>query len=402
MEELVITNPVTAMCIHWMGLYHSRKVAELLEKTFSQDDMVEAMVELAMALSLPQPTKHRDTERRPGAEAQAQALMFVIDDLETKNAVPKVSVDVKNFVVIQRAMTNTTLAVGDDALVRARLGSLEEGFTSLKQAINRMEGSLASRLSTVSSRPSPSELGYSSMSSSTTTTPSVTPSKLTSMSTGPSSFAEILSQGNTVIEQLEVPGRPGGSKPVTIQRSQNRSRSPSIKRNVEGENKVADDDKYKLVEKKKKKPKMTMGSSNVALQNVVPSGMGGRAEYYVAGTSPDIDVDTMKVVLKMCSEDYIKRKNENTENASNLVLSNENVTAIDLTPDYLENPRSRSWKISVPYSFKIMLDDNDFFPKSWSYRKFYPPRRTTDINKKARNELSQGSTNNSHQNGGLQ
>ena len=115
--------------------------------------MVEAMVELAMALSLPQPTKHRDTERRPGVEAQAQALMFVIDDLETKNAVPKVSVDVKNFVVIQRAMTNTTLAVGDDASVGARLGSLEEGFTSLKQAINRMEGSLASRLSTVSSRP---------------------------------------------------------------------------------------------------------------------------------------------------------------------------------------------------------------------------------------------------------
>ena len=39
------------------------------------------------------------------------------------------------------------------------------------------------------------------------------------------------------------------------------------------------------------------------------------------------------------------------------------------------NPRTRCWKISVPYAHKELMNDDNLYPAGWSHRIFYPAKR---------------------------
>ena len=40
----------------------------------------------------------------------------------------------------------------------------------------------------------------------------------------------------------------------------------------------------------------------------------------------------------------------------------------------IENPRTKSWKVRVPYKYKELMEKNDLYPEGWTYRKFFAPR----------------------------
>ena len=38
------------------------------------------------------------------------------------------------------------------------------------------------------------------------------------------------------------------------------------------------------------------------------------------------------------------------------------------------NPRTRCWKITVPYKIKELMVRDELYPTGWSHRQFYPAR----------------------------
>ena len=49
-------------------------------------------------------------------------------------------------------------------------------------------------------------------------------------------------------------------------------------------------------------------------------------------------------------------------------------------PDRDPNPRFKSWKVTVPYAFKSLMEDDSFYPSGWSHRKYFPKRFQQDRN----------------------
>ena len=39
------------------------------------------------------------------------------------------------------------------------------------------------------------------------------------------------------------------------------------------------------------------------------------------------------------------------------------------------DPRSKCWKVTVPYAFNDLMEKDELYPSGWSHRKFFPPRR---------------------------
>ena len=44
-------------------------------------------------------------------------------------------------------------------------------------------------------------------------------------------------------------------------------------------------------------------------------------------------------------------------------------------PERDPNPRTKSWKVQVPYSCKSIVENDELYPLGWSHRKFYPPKQ---------------------------
>ena len=36
----------------------------------------------------------------------------------------------------------------------------------------------------------------------------------------------------------------------------------------------------------------------------------------------------------------------------------------------IDNPRTKSWKVKVPYKDKELMEKNELYPEGWTYRKF--------------------------------
>ena len=124
LEGHTLQDPVIATAMFWMSRYTHKQVQELIEKSFSQDEILEGMVNLSNLLNLPQPMKHRDTERRPGAEAQSQSLYALLDELDAQGKIPNLVVPFgklnllvlnSNWVEMRRFITQFILVLINDS-----------------------------------------------------------------------------------------------------------------------------------------------------------------------------------------------------------------------------------------------------------------------------------------------
>ena len=46
-----------------------------------------------------------------------------------------------------------------------------------------------------------------------------------------------------------------------------------------------------------------------------------------------------------------------------------------LTRPEIENPRTKCWRVSVPFKYKDYIMSDIAYPMGWSHRPFYPPRQ---------------------------
>ena len=91
-------------------------------------------------------------------------------------------------------------------------------------------------------------------------------------------------------------------------------------------------------------------------------------EVFVSNTSPDITGDDVKVILKLCADDI--KASEGNEFLADFTVK----AAKCLTKPEIENPRTKCWKVSVPFRYKEYIMSDLAYPIGWSHRPWYPPK----------------------------
>ena len=117
---------------------------------------------------------------------------------------------------------------------------------------------------------------------------------------------------------------------------------------------------------------VAIGKSSV---DVDDGGEAAPLEYYLGNTTPRATSEIIKAVLVKCA----------TQLETELqVLEVKCLTA------GIDNPRTKSWKVKVPYKYKELMEKSELYPEGWTYRKFFAPRNanqgTEGTAKKARPE----------------
>jgi hypothetical protein len=87
-------------------------------------------------------------------------------------------------------------------------------------------------------------------------------------------------------------------------------------------------------------------------------------DIFVGNTNPKATPEKIAAVMKQCAEQL----SEMTELE---VLEVKCLTNLDLMP----NPRTKCWKLTVPYKFKELMAQDELHPAGWSHRPFFPPKQ---------------------------
>ena len=114
---------------------------------------------------------------------------------------------------------------------------------------------------------------------------------------------------------------------------------------------------FQQVQNRRRRP-VTYGSSQV---DVGDDGLAAPVEFYVGNTTPAANVDIIKAVLIKCA----KAVHTDTEF---------NVLKVEQLAKHIENPRTKCWKVVIPYKFKDLLEKDEMYPSGWCHRKFFAPR----------------------------
>ena len=106
--------------------------------------------------------------------------------------------------------------------------------------------------------------------------------------------------------------------------------------------------------------KVTYGNSKVNMDGAEAAPI----EMYVGNTNPKATPDVITKIMKKCAMDL-------PEKVELEVLEVKCLNRLDLDP----NPRTKCWKITVPYRFKELMARDDLYYCGWSHRQFFPPRQ---------------------------
>ena len=117
-----------------------------------------------------------------------------------------------------------------------------------------------------------------------------------------------------------------------------------------------DQDGYQEVQQRRPR-KVAYGSSKV---NIQEEGEAAPVEYYIGNTNAKATEEVIKRVLIKCAAGL--------DGAPGLTVLEVKL----LTKE--ENPRSKCWKVTVPYKFKEVMEKDDLYHAGWTHRKFFGAR----------------------------
>ena len=104
--------------------------------------------------------------------------------------------------------------------------------------------------------------------------------------------------------------------------------------------------------------------ANVGRNSItVPGAEAAPIEIFIGNTNPRATEDLIKQVLVMAM-DGMSGKPADLAKEDIKVECKNNLT---LEP----NPRTKCWKVTVPYLFKDIMEKDEFFPSGWSHRKWF-------------------------------
>ena len=137
-----------------------------------------------------------------------------------------------------------------------------------------------------------------------------------------------------------------------------RDKSPSVIRKVD---EAEADDGWKKPGRQRQR-KTAAGTSKVQIEDV--GEYIAPAEFYIGNTDGRTNEETIKTVLMRCAAAV--------EGGENLVVEKVEL----LTKE--QNPRTKCWKVVVPFRFKGVMEKDDVYPAGWKHRSFFGSRNSKD------------------------
>ena len=332
--------------INWWHKRHTRgEVLVLISRHYRSEEVLKANQLLAQTCQLPEPITHKNSQLRSAGEANATDLLDNLGILDDEKRAPRYLVPSDDLGKIPLG----ALSIRDEVSVSARLESLEESMRKVCSALEKSQSHATSTLA-------------------------ATVEKLEkNMKPGQPSFASVVGAYNrsapvisvTPPSQqdgggLQVPAHvlhEGASAPGTSVGTRERSRSPSQKRKANEEK--SDDDGFRRQGRQRQR-KTASGTSQVNVEGV--GEYIAPVEFYIGNTDKRTTEDTISKVLKRCAaaveggEDLIVEKVE--------LLTKE------------DEPRTKCWKVVVPFRFKSLMERDDVYPGGWKHRTFFCSRNS--------------------------
>ena len=335
----------------WTGKFHRNQVLNLVTRHYQAHEVYEASLKLAQSCNLDTPVKHYNTPSRSACEANAIDIVPKLVELDLKKKKPRILIPSDQLDLVPL----DALAVSAERSVSARLESLENCVKEVSKTVQLM----------MKNKPS-EQITMPSMS-----VPSAPPAAQVL------TFSTIAQQGQTYAEATsgqahQVPVGGAHLAPPKVVRE--RSRSPAQKRkhgdgSSERVNELVDGANNEGFRKPGRPRKTEKGQSKVKVDGVgdyQPS-----LQYYIGNTPGKANADVIKKVLDKCAEPLL---------AGGEPLEVEEVELLT----QVENPRTKCWRIVVPYKFMSLMENPELYPEGWRHRRFFGTRKIQDKNKQPR------------------
>ena len=324
----------------WHLRGHRSNAVDLIVRHFSAIELLEARKKLTSAVGADADlvVSRRDSDHRSAAEAHAIDLLDQFVELDRQKKLPVIVVPSTQLAKVPVS----TLLTSDDVAVSARLENLEKSMKLLSDTVTSKMSGLATGMfagarARVNSNSGGRGGGQGQEGLQGPPQISVTPPGGLA---GVASWADVANTGAAGFQGPQVVGR-------------GRVGSDAEKRKWEG-----DQNTFRVPGRQRGR-KVAIGKSTVAVDD---GGEAAPLEYYVGNTTPRASPDIIKAVLVKC--------------AAELQTELQVIEVTCLTYG-LDNPRTKSWKVKVPYKYKELMEKNELYPEGWTYRKFFAPRTSS-------------------------
>ena len=354
----VMESLLLSMGHYWSGRDTNDRQVDLLERHFRQDEMLAALKELAEKAGLPAPKQRQGGNNRTATKAQAEDVVAMLKKLGDEDRLPRFLVQSDNLPRVLPLLGAGS--VGDERGVSARLEALEstqrKNMDEMKRMVRDMvrvqqeSPGLAPRV-TVSPAPVPEIVVSTASNYAGVVRGRREAPARASVPGGPSAQPGEVSQKTSFFDRQGGRGAGGESGSG----GQN-DRSGSRKRRREGEG----EHEWKQVvhkTKQRQKPKAAAGTAKLAEFE----DFAGPAMFWIGNTHPKTSKENVEQALKKCAED---------KGIKNFKVDD----AFCLTKD--SEPRTKTWKVTVPGRLKDLMEDSAMYPAGWSHRTFsFRPER---------------------------
>ena len=319
----VLENMLLSIASWWKLTLDKNVQIDLISRNFQQEDILAALRKVkncpGFDLIVGQIVNRDWGKDRTAIAAQAKDLVELLEKLGNMEKKPRFVIHCED---LQRASSIMGgLSVRDERAVSARMESLEVGLRKVMEAVQQQGA--AGRADSFLSAPKVV----------------VTPPAGTVAPTG----SRKQEQGSGAGRQMQGFRRTSQPGP--------RDLSPSQKRPRVEEQEIVPREESPWVKVARKPRKKLVGNSSVNLEEIGEGALAGPVEVYISNTNNKSDSDTIKKVLETCAAKI-------DQNNGFKVIKVE-----PLTKD--PNPRTRCWKVTVPFKFKDLMDNNELYPSGW-------------------------------------
>ena len=362
-EPRVVESLLLSVAHHWSRRETFARQFELLERHFSQDQMLSALFKLYELSLIAKPMKRSGGAAKTATRGQAEDVANAIAFLGNNNKLPRFVVQSDDLPRVLPLLG--ALSVGDEQSVAARLEALEGAQKQNMMEMRRMMANNGSAFSSLGANPGSQMLN-----------PGITVS--------PPSFGSasgVAGSGGAAVHQLQNKpsyaatagrGAGGGRAEGTVQsqdflqrptRADQNGRSANAKGRVERSSSSKrrrlsqEEDREEpwksqgRPRKVKARPKVNTGNADmVGLED-----LAGPAEFWVGNTRADTSKEKVMEVLKQAA-DNIKVVDFKVEDV------------VCLTKE--EHPRTKSWKVTVPARLRENMLKPEMYPAGWTFRAF--------------------------------
>ena len=333
----VIESLVLGTVHMWHSRHNKKEIVELVLQHFVADEVYKAIVELSEAAELGEPKRHNNSATRTAGEAYAPELYDMVDKLSKSGNLPKIVVPSIQLAQVPLA----TLRPNDEIAVGARLDSLEK---SVKLLTETLKGGVP---------PANSFAGARARLNSASRPPVGLPEIRVTSPTAQPSYAAVASghAGHSV-----GGGDHGGAASGGVQTGPGLALPARERAMSQGEKRKHESDETQQGNQRRQR-KIAYGSSKVTIEE---NGEAAPLDYYVGNTNPKATESIIEKVLIKCAAGL--------EGSPVLkVLGVQLLTKGD-------NPRTKCWKITVPFKFKEIMEKDELYHAGWTHRKFYNPK----------------------------